>query len=154
MTGIRNIEVEFQKEISSWDKIIASPPLLIIVQKIQLFIQDHRSMLDYFLQHKQISAITLQHNIIGTISRELHEKLKYCSTPTEIEHCIMSYITAICCLKNNFYGRCQKMAAQLNLPDAVSFLKTAAENEARIWKWTIEQQEPFTLSKKNHYLLL
>jgi hypothetical protein len=154
MTGIGKIENEVNKEIPDWIKITSSPNLLVILQKIQVYVQEHTLRLGYLLENEQISPITSHHNIIGIMSRKLHEKLKYCRTQTEKEHCLMNNIAAISCLKNNFYDECGKIAAQLNLQEAEYFFRMAAENEARVWKWTTESRTPVKETNKNHYLLL
>lgn len=154
MTGIGKIENEVSKEIPGWISITTSPKLLVILQKIQVYVQEHSLKLGCLLENEQISPITSHQNTIGIMSRELHEKLKYCSTQSEIEHCIMKNITTISCLKNNFYEGCRKVAAQLSLKEAEEFFKIAAGNEARVWKWTMESHLPSHQANKNHCLLL
>lgn len=154
MTGISKIENELKKEIPVWLKTSSSPYLLVILQKIEVYTHEHIHRLGYFLENEQISSITSHQNIIGILSRELHEKLKFCTQQEEKEHCIASNITAISCLKNNFYNSCQKIATRLNLFEAAIFFKSAAEDEARIWKWSVEGRQPNKEFKKKHYLLL
>ena len=154
MTGIGKIENEVSKEIPGWISITTSPKLLVILQKIQVYVQEHSLKLGCLLENEQISPITSHQNTIGIMSRELHEKLKYCSSQSEKEHCLKNNIAAISCLKNNFYEGCRKIATELGLQEAERFFKIAAENEARVWKWTKESDAPIHKTYKNYCLLL
>lgn len=154
MAGIGKIESEVKKEIPGWIKITSSPNLLVILKKIQVYVQEHSLKLGYLLENKQISPITSNQSTIGIMSRELREKLKYCNTQLEKEHCLKNNIAAISCLKNNFYEGCRKIAAKISLQEAEEFFKVAAENEARVWKWTMESYTPIHQTNKYHCLLL
>jgi hypothetical protein len=154
MAGLCKIEDELKKEISSWIKITTSPSLSVILQKVQLYAEEHSSQLGYFLENKQISTLNTHQSVIRMLSHEIKEKLKYCASQIEKEHCILSNIAAISCLKTKFYDSCLTMATRLNHQEAMSFFHTASANEKRICKWTSESKKPQKESNNNHYLLL
>jgi hypothetical protein len=154
MTGLRKIEEELKIETTSWLNITCSPSLSIILQKVQLYAQEHSSHLGYFLENKQISTITSSQSIVRILAREIQEKLKYCGNQLEKEHCILSNIAAICCLKNSFYNSCLSLATSMNQQEVLPFFNIASSNEARISKWISECKKEQKESNNHHYLLL
>jgi hypothetical protein len=154
MTGLCKIEDELTTEIASWIKITRSPSLSVILQKVQLYAQEHSFQLGHFLKNKQISTVSSHQSVIRMLAREIQEKLKYCGSQTEKDHCILSNLSAISSLKNSFYESCLTMATRLNHQEAVSFFNIASANEARICQWTLESKKPQKKTTYNNYLLL
>ena len=154
MAGLCKIDGELNKIISSWIMITITPSLIIILQKVQLYAEEHCSQLGYFLENKQISTHNSRQGVIMILSNEITEKLKYCTSQIEKEHCILSNITAISCLKIIFYDSCLAMATRLNQQEAMSFFHTASANEKRICKWTSESKKYQKETNNNYYLLL
>lgn len=154
MTSLCKIEEELAREIDPWIKITRSPSYRVILHKVQLYAQEHKYQLNFLLTHKQISTISPPQSIIKMLAREIEEKLKFCSSIMEKEHCIMGNIAAISCLKNRFYDSCLTIASNLNHEKAVSFFNLASDNEARVFKWTLERKNIPKESTYMHYLFL
>ncbi len=154
MTSLCKIEEELIREIVPWIKITTSPYYGVILQKVLLYAQEHKHQLNYLLTHKQISTISSHQSIIKMLAREIEEKLKFCSSVMEKEHCIMSNIAAISCLKNSFYDNCLTIARNLNNEIAASFFTVASANEVRVFQWTLERKKTTQETSYMHYLFL
>jgi hypothetical protein len=106
------------------------------------------------MKHEQITVTTSHQNIIGTLAKELQEKINYCNSQTEKDHCILRNTAAISRIKNSFYTNCLELSSQLNFAEINHFMKVAAKNEERIEIWVEEFRNLRKQSRQPGYFLL
>ena len=154
MAMMVNTEKEFQKQLPAWIKETSSTQLSIILQKSMIFAAHHSLALENFLQGARVSIAGQHQNIIKLFSGDLREKLKYCNSRRETDHCIWANITYINKLKLCHYQHLLQTANEIEQTETARFFSTAAENESRLNQWMTDYNSQRIEPKKNYYLML
>ena len=154
MAVMSNTERELQKHLPVWIHETSSTQLSIILRKTMIFAAHHSLALEQLLMGKRISITGEQRNIVKLLSGFLREKLKYCNSRSETDHCIRTNIISINKLKHCYYQQLLQIATELKEEETTQFFSKAAANEMRVSQWITEYSHQRNQVDSNYYLML
>ena len=115
--------------------------LITIIQKYIIFIDDSISKLNALIKEGGIGVL-LQANSMATILwRDTKEKIHYCNTLAETDHCIVTSLLQMTALKIYQCQQAALLSEKLGHTSIINSLQHMAENEQRILTWLTELQE-------------
>lgn len=115
--------------------------LMTIIQKYIIFTEDSISKLNALIKEGGIGVLLQANSTVTIIWRDTKEKLHYCNTESETDHCIVTSLMQMTAIKIYQCQQAALLSEKLGHPAIKNLLQNMVDNEQRILKWLTELQE-------------
>jgi ferritin-like metal-binding protein YciE len=115
--------------------------LMTILQKYLIFIDDGINKLNTIIKEGGIGVLLQANSAITIVWRDTKEKLHYCNSEPETDHCIVTSLMQMAAIKIYQCQQAALLSEKLGHSTIKNLLLTVIDNEQRILKWLTELQE-------------
>lgn len=115
--------------------------LMTIIQKYIIFIDESINKLNTLIKEGGIGVLLHINSTVTTLWRDTKEKLHYCNSELETDHCIVTSLLQMTAIKIYQCQQAALLSEKLGHTAIKNVLQNMAENEQRILKWLTELQE-------------
>lgn len=135
------IEEEIKGSLADLLTRTRSLRLTLIIQKYIIFTDESITKLNLLIKEGGIGVLLQPNSLFTTVWRDAKEKLHYCNSESEVDHCIVLSLLCIATLKAHLYDQAARLSEKLGHLPLKKILQTLLENEQRIVAWLQELQE-------------